>query len=107
MGILNVTPDSSSDDGAWFDTARAIGHGLSLAAEGADITTAEGPGPGPGPGDLIVAVREEGVQLGFGERALPWIGFVVLLSVAVSHIRKAQSTFFAVIHRSRALAESA
>ena len=33
---------------------------------------------GPDPGDLVVAVGEEGVQLGLGKRALPGVGFMVL-----------------------------
>lgn len=37
MGILNVTPDSFSDAGAFFDPAAAVEHGLRLVAEGADI----------------------------------------------------------------------
>ena len=37
MGIVNVTPDSFSDGGRFFDAEAAIAHGLRLAAEGADI----------------------------------------------------------------------
>ena len=37
MGIVNVTPDSFSDGGRFFDPAVAIEHGLQLEAEGADI----------------------------------------------------------------------
>src|SRR5689334_9059740 len=37
MGILNVTPDSFSDGGQFFDHALAVEQGLRLAAEGADI----------------------------------------------------------------------
>jgi dihydropteroate synthase len=37
VGILNVTPDSFSDGGAWFDPARAIDRGRQLVAEGADM----------------------------------------------------------------------
>jgi dihydropteroate synthase len=36
-GIVNVTPDSFSDGGKFFDTQTAVEHGLKLAAEGADI----------------------------------------------------------------------
>jgi dihydropteroate synthase len=35
MGILNVTPDSFSDGGQFFDTDEAIEHGLKMAADGA------------------------------------------------------------------------
>jgi dihydropteroate synthase len=37
MGILNVTPDSFSDGGRFFEPDIAIEHGLRMAAEGADI----------------------------------------------------------------------
>jgi len=37
MGILNVTPDSFSDGGRFFEPSAAIEHGLRLAAEGADL----------------------------------------------------------------------
>jgi len=37
MGVLNVTPDSFADGGRFFDRDGAIGHGLTMAREGADI----------------------------------------------------------------------
>ena len=37
MGIVNVTPDSFSDGGRWFDPQAAIAHALQLAEDGADI----------------------------------------------------------------------
>jgi dihydropteroate synthase len=37
MGILNVTPDSFSDGGRFFDTDRAIDHASRMRADGADI----------------------------------------------------------------------
>ncbi len=37
MGIVNVTPDSFSDGGSFFECQRAIDHGLELAEQGADI----------------------------------------------------------------------
>lgn len=37
MGILNVTPDSFSDGGEFFDTDRAVAHGVQMAADGAAI----------------------------------------------------------------------
>jgi len=48
MGILNVTPDSFSDGGAYFGTGRAIEHGLALAADGADIVHVGGESTRPG-----------------------------------------------------------
>ena len=37
MGIVNVTPDSFSDGGNYFDEGRAVAHALQLAQDGADI----------------------------------------------------------------------
>jgi dihydropteroate synthase len=37
MGVLNVTPDSFSDGGLYFQKEAAIEHGLRLAQDGADI----------------------------------------------------------------------
>jgi len=37
MGIVNVTPDSFSDGGEWFEREAAIAHGRRLAEEGAGI----------------------------------------------------------------------
>src|ERR1700712_2848322 len=37
MGVVNVTPDSFSDGGEWFDGDAAVTHGLELVAEGAAI----------------------------------------------------------------------
>jgi dihydropteroate synthase len=37
MGVVNVTPDSFSDGGEWFERDAAVTHGLQLAQEGAAI----------------------------------------------------------------------
>ena len=37
MGILNVTPDSFSDGGRFFEPGKAIAHARDMAAQGADI----------------------------------------------------------------------
>ena len=37
MGVLNVTPDSFSDGGQFFDRDRAVEHGLKMAADGAAV----------------------------------------------------------------------
>jgi dihydropteroate synthase len=37
MGIVNVTPDSFSDGGRFFDVDAAVAHALQLAADGADL----------------------------------------------------------------------
>jgi dihydropteroate synthase len=48
MGVVNVTPDSFSDGGAWLGADAAIGHGLDLAAQGADIVDVGGESTRPG-----------------------------------------------------------
>ena len=48
MGIVNVTPDSFSDGGRHFDTARAVAHGRQLLQEGADILDIGGESSRPG-----------------------------------------------------------
>jgi dihydropteroate synthase len=48
MGVLNVTPDSFSDGGAWFEANAAVSHGLALAAQGADIIDVGGESTRPG-----------------------------------------------------------
>ena len=37
MGVLNVTPDSFSDGGDFFDAKRAVEHALAMKRDGADI----------------------------------------------------------------------
>ena len=48
MGIVNVTPDSFSDGGRYFEPAQAISHGLKLVEEGADIIDVGGESTRPG-----------------------------------------------------------
>lgn len=48
MGVLNVTPDSFSDGGLFFDREKAIEHGLRLVEEGADILDIGGESTRPG-----------------------------------------------------------
>jgi len=48
MGILNVTPDSFSDGGLFFDPGRAIDKALEMDAEGADIIDVGGESTRPG-----------------------------------------------------------
>ena len=48
MGVVNVTPDSFSDGGDWFEPEAAIGRGRSLAAAGADIVDVGGESTRPG-----------------------------------------------------------
>jgi dihydropteroate synthase len=47
MGVVNVTPDSFSDGGAFLDPPAAIAHGQVLAAAGADILDIGGEATNP------------------------------------------------------------
>ena len=48
MGVINVTPDSFSDGGLFYDEAKAIEQGLALAEEGADLLDVGGESTRPG-----------------------------------------------------------
>jgi len=48
MGVLNVTPDSFSDGGAYLDPAAALERGLQMAKEGADVIDVGGESTRPG-----------------------------------------------------------
>jgi dihydropteroate synthase len=57
IGVLNVTPDSFSDGGEFFDSGVAIERGIQIAAEGADIIDIGGESTRPGAES--VSVEEE------------------------------------------------
>jgi dihydropteroate synthase len=48
MGVLNVTPDSFSDGGAFLDKEKAISRGLGMVEEGVDIIDIGGESTRPG-----------------------------------------------------------
>lgn len=48
MGVVNVTPDSFSDGGRWFEPAAAIEHGNLLLEQGADLLDIGGESTRPG-----------------------------------------------------------
>ncbi len=55
MGVLNVTPDSFSDGGHFFQPAAAIARGLAMVAEGADLLDIGGESTRPGATPLDAA----------------------------------------------------
>jgi dihydropteroate synthase len=75
MGVVNVTPDSFSDGGAWYGTADAIRHGFDLVEAGADIVDVGGESTRPGAqrisaaeelrrvGPVITALAEAGIPV--------------------------------------------
>jgi dihydropteroate synthase len=58
MGVLNTTPDSFSDGGAFDSPAAAIEHGLQMLEEGVDIVDIGGESTRPGK-HRPVGIREE------------------------------------------------
>jgi dihydropteroate synthase len=57
MGVLNVTPDSFSDGGRFFDGDAAVAHGLMMARAGAQIIDVGGESTRPG--STSVSLAEE------------------------------------------------
>ncbi len=57
MGVVNVTPDSFSDGGLYFDADKAIRHGMELAEQGAGILDVGGESTRPGA--EVVSAEEE------------------------------------------------
>jgi dihydropteroate synthase len=64
MGVINVTPDSFSDAGQFFDAPCAVAHALKLLDEGADILDIGGESTRPG---ARVSADESGGKSGVTE----------------------------------------
>jgi dihydropteroate synthase len=65
MGILNVTPDSFSDGGAFLSPDAAVAHAEQMIAEGADIIDIGGESTRPSPNRVAVSAEEELRRLKF------------------------------------------
>jgi dihydropteroate synthase len=78
MGILNVTPDSFSDGGRFFEPGKAIAHAHDMAAQGADIIDIGAESTRPYGGPVPVSADNERTRLA---AVLP---AVVALGVPVS-----------------------
>lgn len=76
MGIVNVTPDSFSDGGKYYDPQRAIEHGFRLLEDGASILDVGGESTRPGAPE--VSTEEE------LERVIPVIEALADAGAAVS-----------------------
>lgn len=76
MGVVNVTPDSFSDGGQWFDPDVAVKHGLDLVAQGADLVDVGGESTRPG-----AARVDEAEEL---RRVLPVVRELAAAGVLVS-----------------------
>jgi dihydropteroate synthase len=78
MGVLNVTPDSFSDGGRFYDPERAIAHARRMQAEGADIIDIGAESTRPY-GDAVAVPLEEEMR-----RLEPVLHAIVGLGVPVS-----------------------
>jgi dihydropteroate synthase len=78
MGILNVTPDSFSDGGAFLDPGKAIAHAAAMVRQGADILDIGAESTRPYGGAVPVSAAEEKARL------VPVLPAVVKLGVPVS-----------------------
>ncbi|WP_443689882.1 dihydropteroate synthase [Nonomuraea aurantiaca] len=87
MGVVNVTPDSFSDGGLWFDEAAAIRHGLELVGEGADIVDVGGESTRPGA--ARVPLDEELARVVPVIRALSAEGVAVSVDTMRAEVAKA------------------
>jgi len=76
MGVVNVTPDSFSDGGHYLAADAAVGHGLALVAEGADLVDVGGESTRPGAERV-----DEAEEL---RRVLPVVRELAVAGVAVS-----------------------
>lgn len=76
MGVVNITPDSFSDGGNFFEADRAIAHARRLVEDGADILDLGGESSRPG--SAPVSLEEE------RRRVLPVLEKTVPLGVPVS-----------------------
>ena len=87
MGVLNVTPDSFSDGGRWFDAEQAIAHGHALRQAGADIIDIGGESTRPGAAPL--AAGEEIRRVEPVVRALAQSGAVVSIDTRQKFVMEA------------------
>ena len=63
MGILNVTPDSFSDGGRFFEPGKAVAHARDMAAQGADIIDIGAESTRPYGGPVPVSADDEKTRL--------------------------------------------
>jgi dihydropteroate synthase len=61
MGVLNVTPDSFSDGGRFFDPETAVSRGIEMLGDGADIIDIGGESTRPGSDPVSIEDEQERV----------------------------------------------
>ena len=94
MGVLNVTPDSFSDGGRFFDSNVAIAHARQMVSDGADIIDIGGESTRPG--SERISIQEE------MDRVLPIISALAeseaVLSIDTMRAEVAQAAIAAGAH---------
>lgn len=89
-GIVNVTPDSFSDGGRYFDVDRAVAHGLKLRADGASVLDVGGESTRPGAERVGTAVEQH--------RVLPVIEQLAAAGIPISIDTLDAQTAAAAVH---------
>ena len=96
MGILNITPDSFSDGGAWLEPDRAVERALAMLDEGADLL------------DLgAESTRPGGGVYGHGAQEVPATEEIDRLLPVLERLRKHTDAPLSVDTRKGAVAEAA
>ncbi|UCG69466.1 MAG: dihydropteroate synthase [Thermoplasmata archaeon] len=88
MGIVNVTPDSFSDGGHFFDCEKAVAHAEYLASQGADIIDVGGESTRPG-SEAISLEEEIGRVVPVIERTAKKVKVPISIDTCKSEVAKA------------------
>ena len=89
MGILNITPDSSSAGGRFAAPAAALAHAERLIAEGADVIDVGGESTRPGAGPVSAAAEIARVVPVIGELARRHPGLVLSVDTGKAEVARA------------------
>ncbi|MEP5759970.1 MAG: dihydropteroate synthase [Litoreibacter sp.] len=89
MGVLNVTPDSFSDGGAFLDIDAAVARGRAMVSDGAEIIDIGGESTRPGAATVSAAVEIERIIPVI--KALRSVGITVPISVDTRKAQVAQT----------------
>lgn len=85
MGILNITPDSFSDGGEFFEPQTAIDHGFRMQTEGADIIDIGGESSRPG-SDSVGADEELARVMPVIEGLVPQLDIPISIDTCKSRV---------------------
>jgi dihydropteroate synthase len=88
MGVLNVTPDSFSEHGKFFNTESAVAGGVQMAAEGAQIVDVGGESTRPG-AEPVSAEEELRRVVPVIEELKAKIDIVISIDTSKSEVAKA------------------